>query len=86
MASDPKPVLRRDPMAIEPEDIFRPSNEADILRQMAENRARWIDSDHGRALQIHAAIERERLDPEGVDRERRADRREAQQLGERAQR
>jgi uncharacterized protein involved in copper resistance len=86
MASAPKPVPERaEPKAIEPSDINSILDRAHEAmrrgqaRDLAEMQARHMDADHAQALAMHYVIERERLDPEGCDRERRADRREAEQ-------
>lgn len=81
-ARRPVQDTRIEAKAIEPCEDFRPSNEADILRQMAERRARWVDADHAEALRTNAAIDRPWID---VDLERRADRRDAEQMAIKAE-
>jgi hypothetical protein len=91
VSATPKPIPERveaqplRPRCAEPDinEVLDGAHEAmrrGQAQDLAEMVARFLDRDHEQALQIHAAFERERLDPEGCERERRADRREAEQL------
>jgi hypothetical protein len=80
MSATPRPApSRAEAKAIEPREdinaILDGAHEAMRRGQaadLAEMVARFLDRDHEQALQMHAAFERERLDPEGCERERRA--------------
>jgi hypothetical protein len=59
---------------------FPAPSQEEAAREIADMKARWMNTDHAEALRDHYAWTLEREDPEGFDRERRAQRRDAEQM------